>query len=196
MATQESFESFKSDIDNFMELIKENLSNIKEDVKKNKKNTAVTVKSILQMNAVASDLAKTGEIYFNSSILQNINELKNKPDMIEIIRNYLNSESLLAKDIKQKRGITREKGSTEDYLKSGFYYISELFGSIVEYFAIIKNIAHATDIPEDQKPALILENLNSMLGELLSIEITVKDNISTIIINEIKKEELKIKKTT
>ena len=35
-----------------------------------------------------------------------------------------------------------------------------------------------------------------MLGELLSIEITVKDNISTIIINEIKKEELKIKKTT
>ena len=195
MTTQESFKSFKSDIDNFMELIKENLSNIKEDVKENKKNTAVTVKSILQMNAVASDIIKTSEIYFNSSVSKNINELENNLELEEFITNYLlKFKPALEKEVKEKRGITRETDESEDYLKSGFYDISELFGSIVEYFAIIKNIAHAADISEDQKPALILENLNSMLAEILSIEITVKDNIAAIILAEINKEEAKIKK--
>jgi ClpP class serine protease len=194
MTTQELFSIFESDIDNFIELTKEDLNDISKDIKKNKKNTVATLKAILNMKAVANDTIKTSEIYFNSSILQNINEFKNKPDMVEIVKNYLNSEKSASADVKQKRGIVKEVGSEKDYLKSGFYLINEVFGNIVEYFAIIKNIAHAADIPEDQKPALILENLNSMLAELLSIEITVKDNISAIIINEIKKEEAKIKK--
>ena len=185
MKTQELFSIFESDIDNFIELTKEDLNDIRKDIKKNKKNTVAALKAILNMKAVASDIIKISEIYFNSSISQDIDELKNKPDMVEIIKNYLNHESA---DVKQKRGIVKAKetGAEKDYLKSGFYSINELFGDMVEYFAIAKNVAFA-NINEEQKPVLIIENLNSMLGALLSIEVTIKDNISTIIINEIKK---------
>ena len=129
MKTQESFKSFKSDIDNFMELIKENLSNIKNDVKENKKNTAVTVKSILQMNAVANDIIKTNEIYFNSSVSKNINELENNLELEEFISNYLlKFKPALEKEVKEKRGITKETDESENYLKScRFFYFCFFF---------------------------------------------------------------------
>ena len=194
MKTQESFRNFKSDIDNLIELIKENLDSIKKDIKENKKNTAATIKSIFLINAVASDIIKTNEIYFNSSVSKIINTLDN-PELEGSIRNYLlKFKSEIEKGVK-KRSITKETDESEDFLKSSFYEIKELFGSVVEYFAIIKNIAHAADIPEEQKPALIIENLNSMLADILSLEITVKDNIITIILHEINKnkEEANIK---
>lgn len=198
MKTQESFRNFKSDIDNLIELIKENLDSIKKDIKENKKNTAATIKSIFLINAVASDIIKTNEIYFNSSVSKIINTLDN-PELEGSIKNYLlKSKHEIEKgikEVKEKRSIKKETDESEDFLKSSFYEIKELFGSVVEYFAIIKNIAHAADIPEEQKPALIIENLNSMLADILSLEITVKDNIITIILHEINKnkEEANIK---
>ena len=194
MKTQESFRHFKSDIDNLIELIKENLDSIKKDIKENKKNTAATIKSIFLINAVASDIIKTNEIYFNSSVSKIINTLDN-PELEGAIKNYLLKTEKGIKEVKEKRSIKKETDESEDFLKSSFYEIKELFGSVVEYFAIIKNIAHAVDIPEEQKPALIIENLNSMLADILSLEITVKDNIITIILHEINKnkEEANIK---
>lgn len=194
MKTQESFRNFKSDIDNLIELIKENLDSIKKDIKENKKNTAATIKSIFLINAVASDIIKTNEIYFNSSVSKIINTLDN-PELEGAIKNYLLKTEKGIKEVKEKRSIKKETDESEDFLKSSFYEIKELFGSVVEYFAIIKNIAHAADIPEEQKPALIIENLNSMLADILSLEITVKDNIITIILHEINKnkEEANIK---
>jgi hypothetical protein len=194
MTNKESFENFESDINNYVELIKEDLNDIKKDIIKNKNNTVATLKAILNMEAVASDINKTSEIYFNSSVSQNFDKLKNKPELKKFIVAKFKQEEKGIKEVKEKRGITREADISECHLKSGFHDISELFGNIVEYFAIVKNIAHAANIPEYKKPGLILENLNSMLTEILSIEITVKDNINTIILNEINKEEPKIKK--
>ncbi len=194
MKTQESFRHFKSDIDNLIKLIKENLDSIKKDIKENRKNTTTTIKSIFLINAVASDIIKTNEIYFNSSVSKIINTLDN-PELEGAIKNYLLKTEKGIKEVKEKRSIKKETDESEDFLKSSFYEIKELFGSVVEYFAIIKNIAHAADIPEEQKPALIIENLNSMLADILSLEITVKDNIITIILHEINKnkEEANIK---
>ena len=193
MTTQESFRNFKSDIDNLIELIKENLDSIKKDIKENKKNTAATIKSIFLINAVASDIIKTNEIYFNSSVSKIINT--DNPELEREIKNYLLKTEKGIKEVKEKRSIKKETDESEDCLKSSFYEIKELFGSVVEYFAIIKNIAHAADIPEEQKPALVIENLNLMLADILSLEITVKDNIITIILHEINKnkEEANIK---
>ncbi|MHB1704175.1 MAG: hypothetical protein ACYCS0_08215 [bacterium] len=195
MTKEELFEDFISDFSNFIRLNKDSLHNIEKDFKKNHQATVSTIKELLNIKGFASDIIKTEDIYFNSLL---VNELKGdikEKEFIKIIKDYLKFELGVEKEIQEKRKISieEETDESENYLMSNFYEMNELFGNMVEYFAIVKNIDFAAKISEKQKSVLLIENLNSMLKELLSIEITIKCNITSIILKEINKEKINMK---